>query len=171
MMEINTLILTCRKYFKVNEYYEMDYLHDAFIRVVERIGSNYEEVGKFDSWVRTVAINSIKTGLRRDNINERYFCKLVDSCDFISCNTSVYEVRRKVVLELVVLALGTLPANDYKMVIGKMYGKSCSEIAGELNLNIKTIRKHLTKSYARIKDFVCREYYSRCHEYLENIVF
>ncbi len=166
LKEIYDEVLSCRKCMNVNDSYAMDYLHDAFIKVVEKMDAGcYHDEGKLASWVHTVAINSIRTALRHENLcKDKYNRFLSDMMYFYRRDDC--DVKNKVVIELVFEVLETLPLADREIVMKYTQKKSLRSIAEEMKKNNKTIKKHLNKSYEIIRILVPGLFYDLCHEEL-----
>lgn len=164
LMQINKAVLKCKNNFKVNENYIMDYLHDAFITVVEKYETSYKEEGKLDAWVKTVTTNHIITKLKRE---QKY--KLTNFSEIERKDLNIYkpgnkDVKRKILTEYAISASQNLPPIDREIISRKVQNMPDTKIAKEMNLNIKTVRKHIAKSYNAIRKDICEKYHNDYHE-------
>lgn len=167
LLHFNTEIKKCSKKFKINKEYIMDYVHDTYIKVVESFEHGYKEEGKLDAWVRTVAMNYMRTKIKYDNRITLCSFEEINEQKVLLYETNNYKTMEKNIIELAMCAIEELPPIDKEILSKRMNNESCSCIAREMNLNIKTVRKHLLKSYEKIKESVYQKHYEIYKEKLE----
>lgn len=157
-LKIFSEIEKCKHLFKTNRHYAADYLHDAYIKVVEKYKNKYKENGKLEAWIRTVSNNHIITMLKQEQKHKHmYINDLARSCTF-TYKSNNKDIKIKKAIEYTIDALNSLPVIDYEIIIRKSQNIPNVRIAKELNLNVKTIKKHIEKSHNTMREFVCKKY-------------
>lgn len=163
-LRISSEITKCRKFIKANDQYIADYLHDAFIKVMEKYKEKYQEKGKLEAWVRKVAHNHIITRINQEKKHKHLYIDDLNIKNIINSKSNNKEIKRKIVTEYVISALDTLPQIDYEIITRKSQDLPDIRIADELNLNVKTVKKHIAKSYKAMGEFVNNKYLEENNE-------
>lgn len=163
-LKISEEVSKCRKYIKTNEQYSTDYIHDTFIKVIEKYKEKYQEKGKLEAWIGKVAHNYIITRMSQEKKHKYLYIDDLSIKDIINNKSNNKEIKRKIVKEYVISALDSLPNIDYEIITRKSHNLPDVRIAQELNLNVKTVKKHIIKSYRIMWEFVNNKYLEENNE-------
>ena len=129
-----------------------DLAQEAFLQCWAHIG-NLREPAAFGSWLRKLAINAWRQHLRRQGV----FGKLAElqAGDQVSASTSAERLDLN-------YALGALSPNvRLCVVLSYQEGMSHGEIAAATGLPLGTVKSHLARGTARLRDILAEYNSSR----------
>lgn len=124
-----------------------DIAHEAFVRVIDA-WDRIDDPGRADAYLRTTVVNVVRSGFRRDEVAARRADRalaLVPSAE----EDAIGRLGREVVLA----AVASLPLKQRACVVMRHWMRmSESEIAETLGVSVGSVRTHVKRGTATLKD-------------------
>lgn len=141
-----------------NPFLAQDTVQDVFTRVWQH-REELTEVQHFEAWLTRVTRNNLINQLKK-----KIPVALVEDGELYHPpvdRPSARPVQRTEYRELVALieqAIGQLPARPRQVYLFRQEGLSHKEIAAEMNISYNTVREHMSKALAGIRQFLESHY-------------
>lgn len=134
-----------------NDYHiSEDLLQESFLKIADKLDT-LQDPAKIKSWGFRIVINTCRDWYRQNKKNKVIFTDDIDY--FLDKNTIYDDVFHKDLQEIIKNILNSLHFEEKEVFILKHYeNKTYSEIARELNLSSRTVKRKMKSALIKIID-------------------